>query len=144
MMGLFTGLVLLALGVLAAASSIVARRPDAQVYIDKLVPYQGWLGFLSCLWGIWIIINAIVHLDWITFVPGWWVTYASSGMLNTTLGLLLGYALLTKFIFSHSMESARRGEQVRLRIVPYQVMLGYCAIALGTWTILVTLFFYRI
>jgi len=40
MSGLITGLILLALGALAAASSIVARRPDAQAYIDKMVPYQ--------------------------------------------------------------------------------------------------------
>jgi hypothetical protein len=59
------------------------------------------------------------------------------------LGLLLGYALLTKFIFSHSAEAMRRGEQVRLGIVPYQVMLGYSAIALGIWTVVAT-FLYRI
>src|ERR1700741_4290807 len=144
MMVLITGLVLLMLGVLAAASSIVAKRPDAQVYIDKLVPYQGWLGFFSCLWGIWIIINAVLHLNWFTFIPGWWMTYASTGALNAALGLLLGYALLTKFIFSHSAEAARRGEQVRLSIVPYQVVLGYCAIALGIWTLFATMFLYRL
>ena len=42
MSGLITGLVLLALGALAAASSIVARRPDAKAYIELMVPYQGW------------------------------------------------------------------------------------------------------
>ena len=35
MSGLITGLVLLALGALAAASSIVARRPDAKAYIER-------------------------------------------------------------------------------------------------------------
>ena len=51
MSGLITGLVLLALGALAAASSIVARRPDAKAYIELMVPYQGWFGFITCLWG---------------------------------------------------------------------------------------------
>jgi hypothetical protein len=140
---LVTALVLIALGVLAAASSIVAKRPDAQVYIDKLVPYQGWLGLIACLWGVWIIITAILNLNWFSYVPIWWLTYAATGALIAALGLLLGYALLTKFMLSHSAEALRRGEQLRLGIVPYQVMLGYVAIVLGIWTILAT-FIYSI
>jgi hypothetical protein len=143
MLGLVTGAVLIALGVLAAASSIVAKRADAQVYIDKLVPYQGWLGFIACLWGIWIIISAILNLNWFTHVPIWWLTYVATGALIAALGLLLGYALLTKFVLSHSAEAVRRGEQLRLGIVPYQVTLGYVAIVLGIWTIL-AVFLYRI
>jgi hypothetical protein len=143
MSGLITGLVLVALGVLAAASSIVARRPDAQTYIDKLVPYQGWLGFIACLWGVWIIISAIINLNWFSYVPVWWLTYLATGALIAALGLLLGYALLTKFILSHNAEAVRRGEQLRLSIVPYQVMLGYAAIILGLWTVVAT-FLYRI
>jgi hypothetical protein len=143
MMGLVTGAVLIALGVLAAASSIVAKRPDAQVYIDKLVPYQGWLGFIACIWGVWIIISAILNLNWFSYVPVWWLTYAATGALIAALGLLLGYALVTKFVLSHSAEAVRRGEQLRLGIVPYQVMLGYIAIALGVWTV-VAVFLYRV
>jgi hypothetical protein len=154
MLGLVTGAVLIALGVLASASSIVtssaltrvfrrAMRPDAQVYIDKLVPYQGWLGFIACLWGIWIIISAVLNLNWFSYVPIWWLTYAATGALIAALGLLLGYALLTKFVLSHNAEAVRRGEQVGLSMVPYQVTLGYVAIVLGIWTI-VAAFFYRI
>ena len=118
---------MLALGALAAASSIVARRPDAQAYIDKMVPYQGWFGFITCLWGAWIIINAIINLNWFSYVPVWWLTYLATGIINASLGLLLGYALLTKFIFSHNDSAAQRGEQIRVAIVPYQTMLGYAA-----------------
>jgi hypothetical protein len=143
MSGLITGLILLALGALAAASSIVARRPDAQAYIDKMVPYQGWFGFITCLWGAWIIINAVINLNWFTYVPVWWLTYLATGVINATLGLLLGYALLTKFIFSHNETAAQRGEQIRVAIVPYQTMLGYAAIVLGVWTIIAT-FLYRV
>lgn len=44
---------------------------------------------------------------------------------------------------SHSPQAVRRGELVRLSMVPYQVTLGYVAIALGIWTI-VAAFLYRI
>src|SRR5688500_14434491 len=76
---LITGLVLLALGALAAASSIVARRPDAKAYIELIVPYQGWFGFITCLWGAWTIINAIINLNWFAYVPVWWLTYLATG-----------------------------------------------------------------
>jgi hypothetical protein len=143
MSGLVGGLFLIALGVLAAASSIVAKRRDAQVYIDKLVPYQGWLGFVACLWGIWIIINAILYLNLLSYAPILWLTIAATGVVLGVLGLLLGYSLLTKFIFSNNAEAARRGEQLRLGMVPYQVMLGYVAIGLGIWQVVAT-FLYRI
>ena len=143
MSGLITGLVLLALGALAAASSIVARRPDAKAYIELMVPYQGWFGFITCLWGAWTIINAIINLNWFGYVPVWWLTYLATGVLIASLGLLLGYALLTKYIFSHSAQAAQRGEQIRAVIVPYQTVLGYVAIVLGLWTIVAT-FLYRI
>jgi hypothetical protein len=134
-MGLITGIVLIALGLLAASSSIVARRPDARSYIDALVPYQGWLGFIACLWGIWIIFNAVLHLDWLRSIPIWWATFAASGALEFVLGLLLGFALLTKYLLSRNAEAMRRGEQMRLSLVPYQTTLGYLAIVLGVWTI---------
>jgi len=143
MSGLITGLVLLALGALAAASSIVARRPDAKAYIELMVPYQGWFGFITCLWGAWTIVNAIINLNWFSYVPVWWLTYLATGVLIASLGMLLGYALLTKFIFSHNVQAAQRGEQIRAVIVPYQTVLGYVAIVLGLWTIVAT-FLYRI
>jgi hypothetical protein len=109
-MGLITGIVLIAL-VLAAPSSITDRRPDAQSYIDALVPYQGWLG---CLCSILILFNGVLHLNFLRSA-GWGVV-ALVGAIEIPLGLLfgcLGYALLTK-----------RGEQVPL----YLTSLGYVAI----------------
>jgi hypothetical protein len=142
MSGLITGLVLVALGVLAAAPNMVAKRPDTKAYIE-LIPYQGWFGFIACLWGAWIIINAIINLNWFSYVPVWWLTYLATGVLIASLGLLLGHALLTKFVLNHSAKAAQRGEQIRATIVPYQTMLGYAAIILGLWTIVAT-FLYRI
>lgn len=76
-------------------------------------------------------------------MPVWWLTYLATGVLIASLGLLLGYALLTKLIFNRSAMAAQRGEQIRAVIVPYQIVLGYAAIVLGLWTIVAT-FLYRI
>ncbi|HLJ63311.1 MAG TPA: hypothetical protein VKT70_04345 [Stellaceae bacterium] len=141
---LLDGIVLLVLGILAAASSIVAKRPDAQSYIDKLVPYQGWIGFIACIWGIWIVIASILSLGLVSLVPIWWLTIAATGVLNFALGLLLGYSLLTKYLLSKNAEAMKRGEQVRAKLVPYQVTLGYIAILVGIWAVLDSLLGFHI
>jgi len=140
-MVLITSIVLIVLGVLAASSSIIAKRPDAKSYIDAVVPYQGWLGIVACVWGIWIVLNAIVHLEWIRYIPIWWLTVLLSGALQFCLGVLLGYELLTKYLLGRNEEATKRGEQLRQRLVPYQVTLGYAAIILGVWFVAVTLIF---
>jgi hypothetical protein len=137
-MGLFTGIVLLVLGVLASASSIVAKRPDAKEAIEKLVPFQGWIGLVCCIWGIWIIISALLNLSWMSVVPIWWLTYFATGVLEFTLGLLLGYALLSQFLLSKNPEASKRGEELRAKLAPFQTPLGYASIAVGVWAIVAT------
>jgi hypothetical protein len=106
--GLITAIVLIALGLLAAYSSIIARRLDAPSYFDPVL-YQGWL---SCVCGIWVLFNgaltliALRHL-WEGGANAKLVAAVAAlvGPLEVVLGHLLGYigyALLTK-----------RGEQVR-------------------------------
>jgi hypothetical protein len=135
-MGLLNGILLVVLGLLAASQSIVARRPDVQKYIDALLPYQGW-----CLWGIWIVLYAVLHLDWLRYVPILWATVLLAGAIEFSLGLLLGYPLLTKHLLSRHAEAMKRGEQVQRSLAPYQTTLGYLGILLGVWTIVATFLF---
>lgn len=120
LIGLITGIALIALGLLAAYSSIIAQRSDTPSYIDALVPYQGWL---SCLCGISVLFFGVLH-----FGQGW-ALETLVGVFEVVLGLVLGYLgyrLITK-----------RGEEVR----PYRTSLGYLAIVLGVWTTFETLWF---
>jgi hypothetical protein len=138
-MGLITGIVLLLLGVLAASSSIIQRRPDAQKYIEMLRPYQGWVGFGGCLWGLWIILSALWHLNWLGWIPLWWLTYAAAGVLLAGLGFLMGYPLLSQYILSKNPEVAKHGETALARLTPFQINLGYVGIGLGIWTFIAKL-----
>ena len=135
-MGLITGIVLLALGVLAASSSIVAKRPDAQRYIEMLRPYQGWVGSGACLLGLWLILSALWHLNSASWVPLWWLTYAVAGVLLASLGFLSGYPLLSQYVLSKNPQVARQGEVALAKLTPYQINLGYAGIALAIWTLI--------
>jgi len=132
-MGLITGLVLLALGALAASSAIVANRPDAAKYIEMLRPYQGWMGLVATLWGIWTIISSLLNLSWLTSVPLWWITYALAGVLLAGLGFLSGYPLLSQYLLSKNAEAQRQGAAALAKLTPYQINLGYAGIALAVW-----------
>jgi ABC-type Na+ efflux pump permease subunit len=118
LIGLITAIVLIALGLLAAYASIIARRANAPSYFEPVL-YQGWL---SCVCGIWVLFNGGLLLT--TLRHGLSV-FALFGPLEVVFGLLfayLGYALL-----------AKRAEQVR------QIRLGYVAVVFGVLAIYPTL-----
>src|SRR5688572_19919308 len=97
-MGLVTGIWLAVLGVLAAANLIIAKKPDAKELIDKIAPYQGWIGAVSCLWGVWTIISSVLSIGLLTTWPIWWVTMLAVGVIQAVLGLILGIGVLKTFI----------------------------------------------
>lgn len=138
-MGFVSGLWLIVLGVLGAASLIVARRPDAAEMIGKLAPYQGWIGAVSALWGVWGIISSVLSMAWIATWPIYWFTFLASAVLQACLGLLLGVGVMKTFIKD---ETARaKMDQTITKLSPFQGTLGLAAIGVGIWMILATILF---
>ncbi len=83
-MGLVSGIWLALLGVLGASNLIIAKKPDAKELIAKMAPYQGWIGAVSALWGVWGIISAVLNLGWMTKAPIYWGTFAASAVLSSS------------------------------------------------------------
>jgi len=129
------GIILLLLGVLAASSVIVKNKPDAKELIDKLVPIQGWLGFVACFWGVWGIIQAVLNLGMLGTWPIWWATWLATSIVTASLGLLLGFSLLSKFVLSKNEAAMAKGEALRMKLAGYQIPLGFIAIGLAIWTV---------
>jgi hypothetical protein len=138
-MGPITAVVLFVLGILAASTSIIARRPDAQRYIEMLRPYQGWVGFAGSFWGLFVILIEILHLRLLGWAPVWWLSYVVAGALLAGLGFLMGYPLLSQHVLSRSPEMAKQGEVALSRLTPYQITLGYIGIVFAVWMLLVWL-----
>jgi hypothetical protein len=132
-MGLVNGLWLAVLGVLAAANLIIAKKPDAKQLIDKLSPYQGWIGAISALWGVWGLISSVLNLRWLSIVPVFWITFLVNAVLLFALGLLLGVAVLKTFI--KQPEAVKRMDELIVRLTPKQGMLGLVAIGVGAWMV---------
>ena len=133
-MGLVGGIWLLLLGVLAAPSLLLSKRPDAAQALAKIAPYQGWFGAVSTFWGLWGIISALLNVKLIQHVPIWWFTALAVSALLASLGLLLGVGVLKTFIKEPT--AVAKMDETIARLAPKQGQLGLVAIGLGIWGVI--------
>ncbi len=131
MNGIMYGAPTIAGGLLAASAFIIARRPDAKQLIDKLTPYQGWLGFGLFFWGAWIVFQIVTNLSFFTSFPVWLAMGVALAAVNLSVGFLLGFGLITKYALSRNEAAMIRGQHLRSRLVAYQIPLGFAAMGVG-------------
>lgn len=137
------GITLIVLSLLAVPSLFLAKRPDAKEALDKIAPYQGWIGIVFCFWGIWGIISAIRTISLLDNFPIWWSTLMAGSVVQALLGFILGYGLISKFLLSKNDAAKEKGAQLLTKLAPVQGKLGLIGIGLGVWVIVAS-FLYRI
>lgn len=124
-------ILLIILGILAVPSLIVSKKPNAKELIDKIAPFQGWLGLVFCVIGIWGIISSIIHIGWLTSYPIIWILDLAVAIVEACLGFILGYNLIVKYVLSKNEAAAAKGEQILAKLLPLQGKLGIAAIVIG-------------
>jgi hypothetical protein len=135
-LGITWGITLIILGILAAPSLILSRKPDADKILGKITPYQGWIGIICCLWGIYGIIWTLMGIGWMAWRPVWWFTLLIGSIMEMILGFILGYGLIAKFIFSKSEAAKEKGAAIIAKLAPVQGTLGIIGIIVGIWVII--------
>ena len=128
---MLNGIWLIVLGILAVPSLILSRKPEAKELLDKIVPYQGWMGAISALWGIWGLVRSVLNIGWLSTFPIYWMTFLAVSFLLTSLGLILGIGTLKTFI--KAPEAQEKMDQVLAKLAPKQGVLGMAAVGLGIW-----------
>lgn len=128
---MFTGLLTIAGGILAASALIIARKPNAKQLIDKLTPYQGWIGIVLFFWGAWDVIACVRYLGLLSTNPVFWIFALALSVARVLVGFLLGFGLITKYTLGSSPAAQARGQQIRVRLAGYQGTFGIAAIVLG-------------
>jgi len=135
-MWVITVLVLLAGGLIGASNIVIAKRPDAQDVIDKLMPFQGVIGVVLLLWGVVGAFDVLGSLRWLRLAPFWWLIFVASVVTELGLGFLLAYGLITKFTSGQASQTAG---QVHGKLAGYQSTLGLTAIGLAALFFFLTL-----
>jgi hypothetical protein len=124
---------LIVLGILGASSLIIAKRPDAKQMIDKIVPYQGWFGAASVFYGIFDLLQAVLGMSLMGVKPPigliYWILWLASGLLQISLGLLLGVGVIKTFIKDATAQA--KMDQTIIKLSPFQGTLGFISIGVG-------------
>lgn len=133
MMGPLLGIWLLVLGALGAAS-LIARRPEGRKVLAALEPYQGWIGALSVVLGVWHLLGALLGTGFIRWWVLAWLVWVAGAAILVALGLVLGVGVLRTF-FKSPAAQARLDRWTR-SLQPYRERLGIAAMVLGAYLLL--------
>lgn len=129
------GLITIAGGILAASGFFIKRAPNAQQLIDKLAPYQGWIGVVMFGWGVWETISSVLGISLLSSHPLTWVFWMLSGVADLLVGFLLGFGLITHYALSKNPIAMAKGQRIRTTLVSVQAPLGLLAVVMGTFYI---------
>lgn len=110
----------------------MAKKPNAQELIDKLTPYQGWIGIALFLGGIWDTISLIQVIGLLLKAsPLLGIFYIVAVPTELLIGFLLGFGLITKYALSKNQTALEKGQAMRAKLAPVQGILGLLSIAVG-------------
>ena len=134
------GISLILLSIIAVPSLLLSKKPNAKELLEKVAPYQGWIGVVFAIWGVWGIISAFLNMGWLTSAPIWWATLLAGSVVEAGLGFLLGYGLITDFIAKNE-DAKAKAALVRAKIAPKQGKLGVLGLIVGAWMIVASFMF---
>jgi len=125
---LLHAIIAIAGGLIAASSLIVAKKPNAQELLDKLTPYQGWIGVILTIWSITVLFSALTNIGSMGIA---WIITVSLGAAMFIVGFLLAYSLISKYVLEKNETAKAKGQQLRAKLVKYQVPAGMALVVLG-------------
>lgn len=120
-------------GIIATSTLIVAKKPNAKELLNKLTPYQGWIGIILTFLGVWGIIQAFLSIEAIGL--SWSITLVVS-VVEFIVGFLLAYSLISKYLLEKNETAKEKGQELRAKLVIYQVPAGIILIVVAIVSLL--------
>jgi hypothetical protein len=123
-------------GILAMATLIVSKKPDAKAMIDKLTPYQALIGV--GLVGVSLInfLRMLGHLSDMFKVNLLWAAgFLAMVGAGVALGALFGMPQIAKWIPGES-SAEQKALELSKKVAPYQVLLGIVLVIASLVTML--------
>lgn len=126
-------ILLIIAGILAVPSLRKSKNRDTKRVINKVSPYQGWIGVIVLIWGIWSLIS-VIHYSDVLLNYGYtllWILSIAIAVVAIILGFILGFNLIDRYLLSKSHASGAKGKKLIDKLLPFQKFFGIVAIILG-------------
>jgi hypothetical protein len=123
-------------GILCASNLIIARLPRAKEYIDRITPYQGWLGVGMTVWGVINLKDVPAMIKGVGAMPVSMIAAIAMTFLLIACGFILGFGLISKYLLSKNPRAEERGEVLRAKLAPLTGTLGFVLIGCAAWLLL--------
>lgn len=118
-------------GLLAASSVVITKMPDAENLIQKIKPYEGFIGAASLIMGVLTIFSISTMLR-VSVLYG--IISLTCILSAIVMGFLLGYPVLQEFLLDDlSEETRKKSEELYERLTPYKVTSGLAAMFSGVY-----------
>ena len=127
-MAIIATLIGIAGGLLAMSSLVAKRAPNAAEALAKLAPYPGTIGIIMCGWGVWELSHAVTGSGALSSTPLLWIFGLVSGIADFSVGLLLGFGMVSTYVFRGNAQAIEKGTMLRDKLAAFQVPLGALAI----------------
>ncbi len=118
-------------GLLAMSSLLVGRSAQAAEKLATLAKYQGWIGLTMFGWGVWELVQCVLNLGLLGSHPVVFAFWALSGIADFAVGLLLGFGLISTYVFRGNAMAIAKGDAIRSKLVGFQVPLGGLAVVMS-------------
>ncbi len=119
-------------GVLASATLIIAKRPNAKQLIDQLTPIEGIVGCVALGLGIWNLIDIIPNIGGVfSTLRGILLFLGLLCLLG--VGFLLAFSIIGKFL-------GPTGASIASKLAPFKGLMGLVCIGLGVFILLQYIF----
>ena len=135
------GITLVLLSIVAVPSLVLSKKPNAKELLEKIEPYQGWIGLVFCIWGVWGIVTGMLNSGWLTNEPIWWATFMAGSLVEAVLGFMLGFGLMNRLFLSKNPDALEKAALLRKKIAPKQGKIGILGVFVGIWMIVASFLF---
>ncbi len=130
-------ILLLAGGVLAISGLIVAKKPDAKAMLDKLVPFQAFIGVALLAIGLirLIQVGPLMVFRLVSALPLLGIALIGATYGAVLLGFLFGMPQIAKWIPGES-SAEQKASELSKKLAPFQVVLGLVCLGSGVLLLL--------
>ena len=139
-MGYLQLVLLILAGILALSTFIVAKKPDAKAMIDKLVPFQAFIGVGLLVISIvnWVRMGLGMPFTILKFWTLGGIALIGAIFSGILLGFLFGMPQIAKWIPGDS-SAEQKALDLSRKIAPIQMIVGIVALVSGVLFLLMEL-----